>query len=155
MIEVQGTVVTADGGGRVWIEADHPLPGCGQCAGHCTVAIVSRAWGLSRQFQAESGLPLRAGDAVMLGIAERALLRGSIQIYLWPLLLFFLGALAGQTVAGELIAVAMGLAGLGLGLLRARRVAWRLGDALQPVVRRRVAGEAAADCRSDGRSTGF
>jgi len=152
MIEAPGTVVAAQGG-RVWIETD-PQPACGQCAGHCTAAIAARALGRSRRFQVASRLPLRAGDAVILGIAEQALLRGSLQIYLWPLLLFLLGAVLGNAVGGESAAVGSSAVGLGLGLLYARTAARQMNDALQPVVRRRVAADVAAACRDGSRLTG-
>jgi len=94
---------------------------------------------------------VQPGDAVMVGLAEGALLRGALLVYLLPLALLLAGALLGQAAfagAGEEPVILSGATGLGLGFLAARVLSrrWR-GDArFQPVVVRRLnAGSAPGD----------
>ena len=93
--------------------------------------------------RAISALPLRPGEMVIVGLAEGALLRGSLLVYLSPIVLLLAGALLGQAAfagAGEEPVVLASAVGLGLGFLVARVLSRRLrSDArFQPVVVRRL-----------------
>jgi len=86
---------------------------------------------------------LHPGDAVIVGLAEGALLRGSLLVYLLPIVLLLAGALLGQAAfagAGEEPVILSGAVGLGLGFLAARVVSRRLRSdtRFQPMVMRRL-----------------
>lgn len=144
MIEEPAVVVEA-GDGYAWVEARR-RSACGACSASegCGAAALAKVWGERRsRVRAISALPLQPGDAVIVGLAEGALLRGSLLVYLLPLLLLLAGALLGQAAfagAGEEPVVLAGAVGLGLGFLAARAGSrWLRGDArFQPVVVRRL-----------------
>jgi sigma-E factor negative regulatory protein RseC len=144
MIEEQAVVVEA-GDGYAWVETQR-RSACGACAasGGCGTAVLAKAWGDRRsRVRAVSTLPLQSGDTVIVGLAEGALLRGSLLVYLLPLVLLLAGALLGQAAfagAGEEPVVLASAVGLGLGFLAARVLSRRLrGDTrFQPVVIRRL-----------------
>ena len=135
MIEEPAVVVEA-GDGYAWVETQR-RSACGACSASdgCGTAALAKAWGERRaRVRAISALPLQPGDAVIVGLAEGALLRGSLLVYLLPLVLLLAGALLGQAAfagAGEELVVLAGAVGLGLGFLVAR--------VLVPAVARRCA----------------
>jgi len=144
MIEEPAVVVEA-GAGYAWVETRR-RSACGACSASegCGTAVLAKVWGDRRaRVRALSTLPLQPGDAVIVGLAEGALLRGSLLVYLLPIVLLLAGALLGQTAfagAGEEPVILSGAVGLGLGFLAARGVSRRLrSDArFQPVVMRRL-----------------
>ena len=144
MIEEVAVVVEA-GDGYAWVETRRQSA-CGACSASdgCGTATLAKVWGDQRtRVRAIATLPLRPGDAVIVGLAEGALLRGSLLIYLLPIVLLLAGALLGQAAfagAGEEPVILSGAVGLGLGFLAARVVSRRLrSDArFQPVVMRRL-----------------
>jgi sigma-E factor negative regulatory protein RseC len=144
MIEEPAVVVEA-GAGYAWVETRR-RSACGACSASagCGTAALAKVWGDRRaRVRALSTLPLQPGDAVIVGLAEGALLRGSLLVYLLPIVLLLAGALLGQTAfagAGEEPVILSGAVGLGLGFLAARVVSRRLrSDArFQPVVMRRL-----------------
>jgi sigma-E factor negative regulatory protein RseC len=144
MIEEPAVVVEV-GDGYAWVETRRQSA-CGACAAHdgCGTAALAKLWGERRtRVRAISALPLRPGDAVIVGLVEGALLRGALLVYLLPVVLLLAGALLGQAAfagAGEEPVILAGAVGLALGFLAARVVSRRLrGDArFQPVVVRRL-----------------
>jgi len=144
MIE-EPAVVVETGDGYAWVETRR-RSACGACSASdgCGTATLAKVWGERRmRVRAISNLPLRPGDAVIVGLAEGALVRGSLLVYLLPLALLLAGALLGQAAfagAGEEPVILAGAVGLGLGFLVARVLSRRLrSDArFQPVVVRRV-----------------
>lgn len=68
---------------------------------------------------------LRVGDVVVIGLAESALLRASLWVYLLPVLAMFALAALAQTVLAlaDSAVAAWGLAGLALGFWLTRRYA--------------------------------
>ena len=144
MIE-EPAVVVETGDGYAWVETRR-RSACGACSASdgCGTAALAKVWGERRmRVQAISSLLLRPGDAVIVGLAEGALVRGSLLVYLLPLALLLAGALLGQAAfagAGEEPVILSGAVGLGLGFLAARVVSRRLwSDArFQPVVMRRL-----------------
>jgi sigma-E factor negative regulatory protein RseC len=145
MIEEQAIVVEA-GEGYAWVET-HRRSACGACASgaDCGTATLAKAWGDRRvRVRAISALPLQPGDQVIVGLAEGALLGGSLLVYLLPMLLLLGGAVTGQIAfagAGETPVVLSGAVGLGLGFLVARAGSrrWRNDARFQPVILRRTA----------------
>lgn len=144
MIEELAVVVDA-GDGYAWVETRR-RSACGACSASagCGTATLAKVWGERRtRVRVISAWPLRPGDTVIVGLAEGALLRGSLLVYLLPLALLLAGALLGQAAfvgAGEEPVILAGAVGLGLGFLAARAVSRRLQSDIrfQPVVVRRL-----------------
>lgn len=144
MIEQTGRVVQA-GAGYAWIEIErHSACGACQSSAGCGTATLAKAWGArTLRACAQSSLDLQPGDAVIVGLADGALLRGALLAYLAPLALLLAGALLGKTAfagAGEEPVILCGALGLGLGLLMVRMLSRRLQQDVrfQPVVLRRA-----------------
>ena len=144
MIEESAVVVEA-GDGYAWVETRR-RSACGTCSASdgCGTATLAKVWGDRRtRVRAISTLSLQPGDAVIVGLAEGALLRGSLLVYLLPLALLLAGALLGQAAfagAGEEPVILAGAMGLGLGFLAANIASrrWRSDARFQPVVVRRL-----------------
>ncbi len=136
MIEETAHVVVAGAAG-VWVETQRQSA-CGHCSARkgCGTAVLGKVLGQKRsrvQVANPDDTPLRVGDEVIIGIDESALVRGSMAIYLVPLLSFFLFGLLGQVVAQQLfldriegmesegLSILFSLAGLFAGFVWARR----------------------------------
>lgn len=148
MIEAVGTVRTVDGD-QVLVEVER-RGGCGTCesGGSCGSSVLARWFSRrSAQVRLHATLPLRPGDAVVVGLDEGALLRASLLLYLVPVVALVVGAVVGGALAGpgsgDGPAVLGGLAGLavGLGLTRSRATGlpWR-GDGGMVLLRRHAGG---------------
>lgn len=141
MIEQEGRVVAVEAG-AVWVETlrRSACSGCAARAG-CGQGIMG-GLGIGERrgrVRALNRLELRVGDAVTIGVREAALLSGSIQVYLLPLLgLFAMALLADHLGASEPWVILSGLAGLAGTWIHIRRRTQRTADdpALQPVVLR-------------------
>jgi sigma-E factor negative regulatory protein RseC len=152
MIEETAQVVRVDGA-DVWVETRRRST-CSGCAAEkgCGTAALSKVLGNRRTLvRVLADMPLRVGDQVVIGIAEQALVRGSLAVYAVPLLLLLLGAVIGDMGAGrglwdngEAGSLVLGLGGLAAGLLWLKRFTRRIqNDAhYQPVVLRRGAAVA-------------
>ena len=142
MIETRG-IVTAVEGGFALIETERAV-GCGQCQGRgCGTGVLSQfACSGSREIKALNDLGAQAGERVVIGIADGALLKGASVAYVLPLLLLLAGALLGSSYgAGRDIAAVLGaLAGLGAGMALARIYNYRqrANTQFQPVVLQRL-----------------
>lgn len=148
MIEETATVTHADDA-FAWVETARQSA-CGTCAarGGCGTAVLGRVLGQRRtRIRAINTIGAREGDRVIIGLAESALVQGSLAMYLAPVLAMLLAAGAGQVFAsnlgltsGEAVVVAGGLLGMlgGLAWVRgfARRV--RYDERYQPVLVRRL-----------------
>jgi sigma-E factor negative regulatory protein RseC len=144
VIEEQATVVRSDEQG-VWVELQRQSA-CGHCAARsgCGTAVLGKVLGkrLSR-VRAVNKQSVKAGDRVIIGIRESALVRGSMAVYLVPLLTMIVSALAGRWFFGakdEPMIILSGLAGLLAGFLWLRRFSCRNIDNenYQPVVLRKL-----------------
>ena len=82
----------------------------------------------------EHGAP-NVGDPVSLSLDESVILRGALLAYLLPLAGLLIGALTGQLIGGESLAMAGGGAGMVLAWATARLIARRYFADLQPVAR--------------------
>lgn len=148
MIEEQGRVVALEPG-AVWVETLRRST-CSSCAvsAGCGQGLLERlgAGGRRGHVRALTDLTLEVGDAVVIGVREDLLVRGSLLVYLVPLLGMFATALLAERLGlGEPLVILAALAGLGLAALGVRwRSARTAGDpALQPVVLRAVIGATA------------
>lgn len=143
MIEETAVVVRTEGH-TVWLESSGGA-GCGHCESKssCGQTVFSELFGVdSAQFKAQSKEILKEGDRVLLGIDERALVRGSILVYLFPLLVMIFAASIAAWVSGLLnithegLIIAGGLSGLYLGYRFARKRAAILTKikSFQPII---------------------
>lgn len=153
MIEETAQVIKIDGD-EVWVETRRQST-CSGCAAEkgCGTATLSKVLGRRRSLvRVLNEHPLQVGDRVVIGIAEQALVRGSLAVYAVPLLLLLLGAVLGELGAarglwdnGEPASLLLGLGGLAGGLLWLKRFTRQIQSDrnYQPVVLRRLANAAA------------
>jgi len=139
VIEERATVVRVQGE-DVWVSAERHST-CGQCGARTGCGTSALGDFLARRqllLRVGNTCDARAGDEVILGIAENAFLTGSLIIYGAPLMLLLVGAATGSSLGeglrlgGEGASVAGGAIGFVCGLLWAR---WR---SLNPALRARV-----------------
>lgn len=151
MIEEQAMVVEV-GDGYAWVEAQR-RSACSACSSSegCSTATLAKAWShRSMRVRAIAHLPLQPGDHVVVGLAEGALLSGSLLVYLLPLVTLLTGAILGQSVfagAGDEPVMLSGAVGLGVGFWAARTGSrrWQNDARFQPVVLRRLVAAPMAD----------
>ncbi len=147
MIEETATVVSEEDG-FVWVETQRQST-CGSCAANkgCGTATLSKVLGQRRtRVRALNGVGAHAGERVVIGLQESALVRGSLMVYTMPLLFMLASAVLGQVLGhssgfdAETLATLFGLAGLLFGFAQVRRFGRRIGadPRYQPVVLRRL-----------------
>lgn len=146
MIEQEATVVAREGD-HVWVEArrQSTCNGCAARSGCGTGALGGWLPGAVTRLRVPDPLGVRPGERVVIGVPEGAVLRGSLLVYLVPLLGLLGGALMGEQLGaflshtGDALALAGGAAGLLLGFVYARRAGSEGGHRgrTQPVLVRR------------------
>lgn len=123
MIEETAHVVAVEGE-HAWVETER-RSSCSSCSAKgCGTGALSKVLGAKVQRMRVSN-PVNAaeGDAVVVGIDEGVLLKGSVLVYIMPLVLMLAGGLLGEALApqwdsnGESMSLLFGLLGLGGGLL--------------------------------------
>lgn len=129
MIEQVATVVALEGD-AAWVET-HRQSACGACAMNkgCGAGLFAKAFGFdSPQLKVTRAQGVDIGDRVVVGIDERALVRGSFAAYMMPILFMMGFAMLGQAVLStwlewntDLAAILTGTAGLAVGLLWLKR----------------------------------
>lgn len=145
MIETQGVVVKV-GNGLAYVDARRET-GCGSCqsASACgTPSVAKLLGGKPSLVGALNPIQAEIGDSVVVGVEERALLRGSVAVYLFPLLLVLAGAMLAEYLAPAAAGEGHAVAGAALGLLAAG--AWLTlfnrmaagNPRFQPVILRKV-----------------
>lgn len=149
MIEEQGRVVALEPG-AVWVETLRKST-CSSCSANagCGQGLLDRlgVGGRRGHVRALCDLHLRVGDAVIIGVREDLLVRGSLLVYLAPLVGLFAAALFAQWLAlGEPLVIACAIAGFLVAWSIVRWRSLRVADdpALQPVVLRALLTGAAA-----------
>lgn len=149
MIEEQGRIVAVEPG-AVWVETLRKST-CSSCSvkAGCGQSLLNQLGASGRRgfVRALSNLQLDVGDMVIIGVREDLLVRGSLLVYLPPLLGLFAAAVSAEQVGlSEPWVILSALFGF---LLACCAVRWRsritAGDpALQPVVLRALLTSAAA-----------
>lgn len=159
MIEEVGRIVAREDG-RVWIEAER-RSACGGCsaAKGCGTQVLKGVFGRRPlRLPAEDRTEAQVGEQVRFGLREEALLRGSLAVYLLPLLALLGGALLGEALApqwglGESEGPSLVFGGLGLaaGFLWVRRFGRRAGrdDRFRAVVLERLPKAATVPLQRD------
>lgn len=148
MLEETARVIRVEPG-AVWVETQRrsTCSGCAVRQGCGTSALAKLLGQRSRHIRVLAEPGYRPGDEVVIGIQEQALVRGSLAVYLLPLLGLLAGALLGTLVAeregadiAELAAILSGAAGFIAGLSGLRRFTRhiRTDRRYQPVVLRRI-----------------
>jgi sigma-E factor negative regulatory protein RseC len=130
MLETRAIVIRLEGGKAV-VEAGQG-GGCGHCdskngcgSGKLTQLFCSRP----RQFVVHNEAGARVGDEVQVTVADGALLRSVVVMYVLPLVLLLAGGLlgshwaGGNAVSGDAWAASGALLGLLAGFVFARRLA--------------------------------
>lgn len=91
MIETSAVVVKTEKN-QVWI-ASSQTSSCGQCfqQQQCSTRILDN-FSQKKTFAITTGLDLKVGNTVQVGITEQQLFRAALIMYLWPLCALFVGA---------------------------------------------------------------
>lgn len=147
MIEETATVVERSDG-FAWVETQRRST-CSSCSANkgCGTGALSRVLGQrTARMKVLNPIDAQIGDRVVVGMQEAALIRGSLAVYLAPLLSMLLLAIVGQSLAGQLgvtnpepLTIVFGAIGLVLGGVWLRRFTRRIGsdERYQPVILRR------------------
>ncbi len=146
MIEQTGRVVACEGE-YAWVETERQSS-CGSCAAKgCGTGALSKVLGRrSQTIRVLNSIEAREGELVVLGIQEGALLRGSVAVYIVPLIAMLAGGLVGEAlgplwgISTEVGAFVLAAAGFVLALAWLRRFnRWAATDSrYQPVTLRRL-----------------
>ncbi|MDD5364087.1 MAG: SoxR reducing system RseC family protein [Gallionellaceae bacterium] len=120
MLENSARVVRVEGD-LAWVLTESPSS-CGACGGKgCgSSTFVRMLHPREPEYAVLNPISAQAGETVVVGIEEGALLQAAISGYLVPLMLLLLGALLGG-IWGELQAVAGSVAGLMIAALWLKR----------------------------------
>ena len=101
MIEETGEILSSEGD-YAWVETRRKTA-CGSCSVNkgCGTSALSKMYGdkFSR-VKALNPIAARTGETVVLGLAEEALVRGSLMMYGVPLLGLICGGILGALLAG-------------------------------------------------------
>ena len=127
MIEEHARVIAVENG-QLLLEAQTKAS-CSACAVKqgCGTSVVSKWIGRKfTRFQAPNTVNARVGDEVVVGLAEEAMLKGSVLVYLLPLLAMIGFALladsliAADTASRDLMVLIAAVAGFSLMLVISR-----------------------------------
>ena len=134
MIETPARIIRLEGD-SAWVVSEAPSS-CGACAGHgCGSSVFARVLHADEpEYRVDNPIGAEAGDSVVVGLPDGALLGAAVSGYLVPLLLLLSIAALGQQFAGELGAITGGLVGL---LLAATWLRRRSVQAVNPAILRR------------------
>lgn len=146
MIEEQAQVIEIKGN-RLVLRAQ-TQSACGSCSASngCGTSLLSKVIGRKfTRFQAENNVNATVGDTVVVGIAEEALLKGSLVMYIIPIfgmLLFALVAdyFVSSSQQGDLMIAASAVMGLVSGSLLSKWYFQRQSSVqlFSPVILRKI-----------------
>ncbi len=142
MIEENGQVSRTEGE-FAWVVTER-RSSCGSCSaqkGCGTGAVAGLFAAKPHEVKVHNPVGARPGDTVVIGISESLLLRGSVAVYLVPLLTMLAGGIVASQWGGgggDALAAAGGLAGLVAGFvwLGWRNRHWARDAAHQAVILR-------------------
>lgn len=112
MIDASGAIAALDGEYAIVLIDE---TGCGRCheEGGCGGNTIGKMFcATPRTFRVLNPGNFRVGDRVKIAIAESAVRRSALLVYVLPLLALFAGALGGTAVADEAGAIVGAIAGL-------------------------------------------
>ena len=148
MIEETVQLASIESDSAVWVRTQRQSS-CGQCAMKtgCGTKVLSDYIGeklldvralLGPQVDASN---LKVGDALIVGLPEQQMLKGSVVSYGWPIAGLFAGAIPASALGFADLSVALfGLAGLVTGLLAVKKFSQKIQNLSdwQPVVLRKA-----------------
>ncbi|WP_299492279.1 SoxR reducing system RseC family protein [uncultured Shewanella sp.] len=138
MMEEMAKVVACDESG--WIKVEVKIKSaCDHCDNHdsCGTSAVSKAFSLkSQQFSIMSDKTYPIGEWLKIGLPESVVLKAAALVYLLPLVGFFMGAFAANTLlaSSDLFTFGAGLVGASLAWRFARTKAANMENSAQPVI---------------------
>ncbi len=150
-MQMNARVLSVELDHTVWVEAIANTGSCQSCAktesahAHgCGADKIGRMFtgDKPRPFRVIDPVGCRQNDEVVIDIADGAVLRSALAVYVLPLVLLFVGAISGAALAPARLPDLGAMAGATLGLLLAAGWLWRFNrhirnDArFQPVVLR-------------------
>lgn len=148
MIEEEALVTRVEAE-QVWVERPRQSA-CASCNTPCATAGVADYLDQSKPGRVASvavysDIELRTGDRVILGLPEGAIVKGSLAIYLLPLLGLLTGAILGKTLgvywpsaSADMVAASGGFLGLIAILAILKHTGLLARNAPRPVVLRKV-----------------
>lgn len=82
---------------QVWVQGTGRPSSCGKCVQNssCSTHLLEK-YIAKREIPVDTELSLECGDKIVVAIDEGQLIKGSLLIYILPLLALFLGALLGD-----------------------------------------------------------
>lgn len=150
MIEEHAEVVNIDGS-DIWVETQR-RSACDHCAVNkgCGTSVLGKVIGVKSsrvRVLNPDDKKVSIGDEIIVGINEQALVKGSIIIYLVPLVLLFIFGLLGETLSvqmnilnSDIVAIISGLIGLATGFFLVKLFSFQVShdSRYQPVLLHRV-----------------
>lgn len=145
MIETEAVVVKIEHAvAYVQAERKSSCSGCSESS--CGTSVLAKFFGQKMPlYRASNEVGAKVGDRVVVGMNESALFKGTLLLYLFPLLLLFAGAVAGSALAvaadvKDGYSVAGAFIGLGAGFLGLKFLSSKmgLGRQFQPVILSRM-----------------
>ena len=158
MIETQAVVVkTEDSVAYVQAERKSSCSGCSESS--CGTSVLANFLGQKAPlYRARNDVGAKVGDRVVVGLEESALFKGTLLLYMLPLLLLLVGALGGGVLAASADAkdgysVAGAAIGLAVGFLWLKALSARIGPGgkFQPVILSLVADAPVRIVQFDGK----
>ncbi len=119
MIETQARVLEIESGAAL-VEPMEPsgCSACGTKGGGCGADRIGQVFTLrSKRYRVLDPRGSKVGEAVVIGVADGAVLRGSGAVYLVPLLLVFMGAMLASHFAPLANSDAWSIAGAAIGFV--------------------------------------
>jgi len=112
--------VYAAEGETAWVELIQRKTSCGQCVAQsgCGTSVLSKVLGRKPlRLAALNPIGAKPGDRVVIGVRDDALVRGSVAVYLVPLLAMLAAAVIGDALApaNDLAVALAGISGLAAG----------------------------------------
>lgn len=145
MIETEAIVVKTEHA-VAYVQAERKTS-CSSCSeSSCGTSVLANFFGQRTPlYRASNEVGAKVGDRVVVGLNESAMFKGTLLLYLFPLLLLFAGAAAGSALAGaeevkDGYSVAGAFIGLAAGFLGLKLFSARMGSGrqFQPVILSRV-----------------
>ncbi len=144
MIEIQAVVMKVEDS-VAYVQANRKSSCSGCSESNCGTSVLAGFLGQKAPlYLARNDAGAKVGDRVMVGLEESALLKGTLLLYLFPLLLLFIGAEAGSAIADAAsrdgYAAVGAMAGLAAGFfgLKIHSAKAGLGGQYRPVILSRV-----------------